>query len=204
MGGTTMKILRSAPMRLLAACLMMTAISAYAQKTETINYGLTAVKLSDTFTSALQSLNITAGTVEPTRIRDGVAGFPVVGGAIDLDTAEANVLHSGGLTLSAGDTKVLLESFVIDTTGSSPVLTGLVVVNGKLVGRLTLFNLVLPSGLTLPLSADHGVLQLKGVGVNLSSSAAAALNKVFSVKAFADGLDIGTADVFALLSVRPW
>src|ERR1700761_3848518 len=90
----------------LPAVLCLTASLTFAQKTIPTNYGLTAVQLSDTFTSALQTLDVTAGTVEPTQIRNGVATFPVVGGAIDLDTALGNILHTGGLTLTAGDTKV--------------------------------------------------------------------------------------------------
>lgn len=186
------------------AMLCLTASMAFAQKTRTINYGLTTVRLSDTFTFAIKSLDVTAGTIEPTRIRDGVVGFPVVSGAIDLDTAAGNILHSGGLTLTAGETQVKLQSFIIDTTGSSPAITGLVVVNGKLLGRLALFDLALPSGFSLPLDADHGVLQLKGVGVTLDAGAATALNGVFSVNAFAGGLNIGTADVFAILNVIRW
>jgi hypothetical protein len=81
------------------------------------------------------------------------------------------------------------------------VLTGLVVVSDQLVGRVPLFNLALPSGFALPLKAEGGfILQLKGVGVTLTSQAAGALNGVYHVSAFAAGLDIGTADVFAIVS----
>lgn len=149
----------------------------------------------------MTSLGVTAGTVAPTRILDGSATFPVTGGAIDLDTAAGNTLHSGGLTLEAGGTEVRLQSFIIDTTGASPVITGLVVVNNKLVGRLTLFDLQLPAGFTLPLKPERGIfLRLEGVGVTLEAQAAAALNSVYSVTAFQGGLDIGTASVFATVT----
>jgi hypothetical protein len=184
---------------LAALCLM--SVAAFAQQTKTVDFGQTSVALSSTLTSALQSLNVSLGTVSPTHVFGGTATFPVTGGAIDLDTALANILHSGGLTLEAGNTQVRLQSFNIDTTGATPVLTGLVVVNNQLVGRLPLFNLTLPSGITLPLQLEAGfILQLKGVGVTLTPQAAAALNKVFSVKAFTGGLDIGTASVFAIVS----
>ena len=179
-------------------CLVGTAV--LAQDTKTLDSGLTAVKLSSTFTSALQSLNVTPGTVAPTRIRYGKAWFPVTGGAIDLDTAAGNILHSGGLTLTAGGITTTLQSFIIDTTGAAPVLTGLVSVNGKLIGRVPLFNLALPSGFSVPLKPQGRFLELKGVGVTLTSQAAGALNSVYSVSAFAEGLDIGTADVFAVVA----
>jgi len=105
-------------------------------------------------------------------------------------------LHSGGLTLKAGDTKVALQSFIIDTT-TKPVITGLVVVNGKLLGRVPLFDLTLPAGFSLPLHLKENRLVLKGVGVTLDAQAAGALDAVFHVNAFTAGFPIGTAQVVA-------
>jgi hypothetical protein len=185
----------------LLAVLGLTSAAALAQQTKTVDFGQTTVQLSSTFTNALQSLQVSLGTVSPTHVYFGTASFPVTGGALDLDTAAGNILHSGGLTLEAGGIEVSLQSFIIDTTGSKPVLTGLVAVNNKLLGRLPLFNLALPPGVTLPLQLQGGfILQLDNVGVTLSPQAAAALNAVYSIKAFKAGLDIGTANVFAIVT----
>jgi hypothetical protein len=188
----------------LLAVLCLMGTTAFAQNTKTVEFGTTTVKLSSTFTGALGSLGVTPGVVSPTRLFKGTVSFPVIGGAIDLDTASGNVLHSGGLTLTAGGIETRLQSFIIDTTASgAPVITGLVIAGNKLVGRLPLFNLTLPAGFSLPISAEHGfVLSLQGVDVTLTSQAAGALNGVYSVTAFTEGLNIGTADVYALLSVR--
>ena len=178
------------------------ATVAIAQNTRTIHSGRTSVKLSSTLTTALTDLNVKVGDIDPTEIEEGTATFPITGGAIDLDTAAGNILHSGGLTLSADGTKVRLQSFIIDTTTATPMLTGLVVVNGKLVGRLPLFDLSLPAGFSLPLHLAEGRLVLSGVGLTLDAQAAAALNAVFKVSAFKGGLAIGTASVKA--SVFEW
>lgn len=179
------------------------ATVAFAQKTETVNYGVTTVKLSSTFTDALSALDVTPGTVAPTRLRDGNVDFPVTGGAIDLDTALGNILHSGGLTLEAGGIQVRLQSFIIDTTGSAPVITGLVIVKNTLVGRLPLFDLTIPSGIT-PLKPQYGfVLALHDIPVTLDPAAAAALNKVYSLtgeEAIPGNLTIGVANVEAVLA----
>jgi hypothetical protein len=186
-----------------ASCLMAT--TAFAQNTRTVEGGLTSVKLSSTFTDALESLHVTPSTVSPTRLCDGTATFPITGGAIDLDSAAGNIVHSGGLILEAGGTEVKLQSFIIDTTkttAGAPVLTGLVIVNKKLVGRLPLFNLVLPAGFSLPLRAEgEFLLQLKDVGLTLTSTAAGALNSVYGLKpgTIPANLQIGTASVFAFL-----
>ena len=179
------------------ALVLVVALGATAVQAETgtVESGRTSVKLSEDFVGALTSLGVTAGVVDPSRVYGGSVTFPVTGGAVDLATARGEIAHSGGLTLSAGGTEVRLQGFTIDTT-SAPVLTGLVVVDGGLLGRVPLFDLQLPSGITLPLEpSEGGKLRLKGVGVTLTSVAAGALNQIFGVTAFTPGFNIGTANV---------
>jgi len=186
-----------------ALVLMGSAVNA--QQTKTLEGGVTKVALSQGFVDALGELGLRAGTVGPTRLCNGVLNFPITSGAVELDNAKAQILHSGGLTLAptssptSAEPTVRLESFIIDTTGSAPVITGLVIVKGSLLGRLALFNLQLPAGITLPLKPQDGELRLDGVGVTLTSTAAQALNSVFDVTALAGGFNIGTAKVSAFV-----
>lgn len=174
----------------------------FAQQTKTLDEGVTSVTLSSAFVDALTSLSVTPGTVAPTELEHGRVSFPVIGGALDLATAKGNILHSGGLTLNAGDNHVALQSFIIDTT-ATPVITGLVSVNGMLVGRIPLFDITLPPGFSVPLSPDGWVLQLKGVGLTLDPVAAMDLSGVFKTTV-PGGLSIGTANVTILLHNHGW
>lgn len=176
--------------------------NAFAQQTKTLSEGVTSVTLSSTFVDALTSLSLTPGTVAPTELERGKASFPVIGGALDLATGKGNILHSGGLTLNAGDTHVALQSFIIDTT-ATPVITGLVSVNGTLIGRIPLFDITLPAGFSVPLNPRGWVLQLKGVGLALDPAAASALSGVFKTTVPA-GLPIGTANVTLFLHNHDW
>jgi hypothetical protein len=176
--------------------LALASTSAFAQKTETVFAGVTSVKLSGDFVGALQSLGVKPGTIAPTKLQNGKVNFPVVGGAIDLKTLAGEIIHSGGLTLTAGATQVRLQAFTIDTTGAAPVLTGLVVKNGALLGRVPLFDLDLSAS---SIQLDDGVLRIKGVRLTLDKVAAGALNGFFSVSAFNAGFPIGTAKVLAIL-----
>ena len=99
--------------------------------------------------------------------------------------------------MKSATTTVELRNFIIDTTGTAPVLTGLVVANEGTVGRIPLFDLVLPTGIMLPLKAQGPMksLTLAGVSMKLTSGAATALNDAFGVTAFTAGLPIGTAKV---------
>lgn len=180
----------------LTCVLALAGTSALAQKTETVRAGLTSVKLSSELVTALQSLGVAPGTVAPTEVYNGKATFPVTGGAIDLKSLKGEVIHSGGLTLTAGGTQVRLQSFTIDTTGSAPVLTGLVVKDGVLLGRVPLFDIDLSNA---SIQVHDEVLKIKGVGLILDKAAAGALNSFFGVSAFTAGFPIGTAKVVAVL-----
>ena len=181
--------------------ILLSISTAQAQKTYSVESGRTTVTLADSFVSALKSLDVTPGTVSPTELKDGRVNFPITGGAIDLDTGRGQLLHSGGLTLTAGKTEMKLQSFILDSTGSEPVITGLVVEDGKLVGRVSLFRISYPYGISLPLKPDHGVLKGDDLGLSLTSTAASALNAAFHVTAFSAGFDVGTADVKAILDL---
>lgn len=179
-----------------AAVFGISSAGLFAQSTQTIQRGNTYVQLASSFVSALASLQVAPGTVDPSQFYGSYVNFPVTGGAIDLDSAKGQVLHSGGLTLTAGSTQVVLQSFIIDTTNpQAPVISGLVTKNGTLVGRVTLFDLKPPSGVTLPLSAPGGFLGLNGVGVTLDPTAANFLNSTFNTNALSGSTVIGTAYV---------
>jgi hypothetical protein len=181
--------------------ILLSISTAQAQKTYTVESGRTTVTLADSFVSALKSLDVTPGAISPTELKDGRVSFPITGGAIDLDTGRGQLLHSGGLTLTGGKTEVKLQSFILDSLGSEPVITGLVVEDGKVVGRVSLFKIHYPYGISLPLKPDHGVLTGDDLGLSLTSAAASALNAAFHVTAFSAGFDIGTADVKAILNL---
>jgi hypothetical protein len=157
--------------------------------------GKTSVTLSSDFVNALTTLKVTPGTVGSGQLKRGVAAFPIVSGAGDLGTVKLEVNHRGGLSLSAGKTIVELTDYAITNLDGKPVLTGLVKANDSLVGRIPLFDLALTSGPKT--QAVHGitVIELSGVKVTLSKTAATALNGVFQVTAFKEGLNIGTAKV---------
>lgn len=172
-----------------------------AQNSRIFQFGTTNVNLSSGFLDALQTLNVTPGVIAPTELSGTRVNFPIIGGAIDLDTALGNIEHSGGLTLTAGKTVLGIQNFTIDTTGKTPVITGLAVLNGAVVGRITLFDLVLPSNFKKPIPLYYGcVLYLSGVTVNLDAGAATTLNQIFDTTAFKGGINIGTATVEALTS----
>ncbi|MGN6152346.1 MAG: hypothetical protein ACTHOH_10115 [Lysobacteraceae bacterium] len=179
----------------LAAALAFAGGHAVAAPTVNTLGGDTRVALSSTFLEALRSLGVSASSTYPASIRSGVARFPIPTGEIDAGTYKGEIVHQGGLDLSAGAVTVNISSFVIDTTGATPVLTGLVKANDSLVGRIALFDLALGTAPRVQSYGRYGSLRIDDVAVTLDAEAAAALNDVFGVTAFTAGIPIGTARV---------
>ncbi|MDX2270029.1 MAG: hypothetical protein NW208_18145 [Bryobacter sp.] len=183
-----------------AVAALTLSLSAPSQaQTYPVEGGRTYVTLSSEFAGALGSLGVFVGPIGKGRVLHGVASFPINGGSLDVANATGEVTHKGGLFLTAGTTSVRLMDFNIELTGT-PGLTGLVVANGTVVGRIRLFDIALPAGITLPLAPANGrFFDLMGARVTLSGTAATALNGVFGVSAFAAGFPIGMARVSAFL-----
>jgi hypothetical protein len=179
-------------MRFLAlASALMLATPAFADPTVQVGGGRTRVVLSDELLGALTALAVTPERIRPGKLKNGFVEYPIPTGALDLADLRGDIFHAGGLALSAGETTVELRSFVIDTT-ATPVLTGLVSVNGDLVGRVPLFELELTQAPEV--RGRRGIL-LENVEVTLTDAAADALNDIFGVSAFVEGLPIGVASV---------
>lgn len=177
---------------LLAITTLFAAMPVAAEPTAQVAGGSTRVRLSDGFVGALGALGVTPGEIEPGELEDGRARFPIAGGALDLATARGEVFHDGGLSLTAGGTRVGLLDFVVDTTPDDPVLTGLVTVDGDLVARVPLFDLAL---LRSPELRKSGRLEIRDVELSLTAVAADALNEIFGVSAFFEGFEVGVAKV---------
>lgn len=161
--------------------------------------GETSVTFSSDLIDALGSLNVNVQGFGGTTIDNGIAEFPITGGAADVDSVKVDIQHNGGLTLSAGSTIVNLTDFEITNLGDSAILTGLVILNGNLITRSPLFDLTV-GGVNSSIVDNHPALSLDNVTVSLSSAAATTLNQAFGVDAFTAGFNVGTAEVDARLS----
>lgn len=199
---------------------MILVASAWAEPTVQPRGGKTCVQLDDGFVGQLVALNISPGVIKPAFLRKGKVCFPIRGGGIDLEDLRGEIIHTGGLALmqekAIGDeaaedeavedeaiveeTIVELTTFIIDTTGA-PVLTGLVIVDGTLLGRVPLFNLDLSEAI---IRQKYKKLSVRNVVLTLTETAANALNGVFEspedvVGGFEEFDPVGVAKVSAYL-----
>jgi len=178
---------------LVAAALTLSATCAQAQGIYIVQGGRTTVTLSDTFLADLTTLKVTPTTIYGSQLFENKVFFPITSGEINLANAAGQIEHSGGITLTAGTKEIRLSSFILTTTGEQSYITALAIANGKLVGRINLFDVELSSELKLPLVPENGDFFLSGDKLNLDPAGAAALNDAFGVKTFEDNLYVGYA-----------
>lgn len=164
----------------------------------------TSVVLAPGFVSALNTLRVTPGGLEPGNLAvvgaNVVSTFSIPTARVDANNLRLQIVHRGGLSLRAGSTFVTLSDFIIENFAAGPRLTGLVKVNDTIVARIPLFTITL-AGLPEVKSLDAatgagtiGNLTIRGA-LALTQDAAAALNATFGVTAFTRGLAIGNATV---------
>jgi hypothetical protein len=171
--------------------------------------GSTSVRLSNQLLGALTSLNVTPASVLPGTLVATTNGariaFPIPTGELDAEGPKLEILHSGGLTLTAGETRVALTSFIIENLDGTLRLTGVVKANDSIVGRLPLFNLELTQapGLNPAPGGFVTLIEIGAVQVTLTAEAAEALNAAFGLSGvFTEGFPIGIARVTGRLRDR--
>ncbi len=183
----------------LLAALALLALPAVAgaqeQEEVTLSSGVTLLELDAATAGVLGENGVvvtTLGAAESSEDAEGVPtfSFPITFGRLDVETLGGDVVHRGGLELSAGDTTVRVRAFVIDTVRQQ--LTARVS-GGR--GRVPLLDLDLSAA--APLVRPDFVL-VDRIGATLTEEAAGALNEAFGVELFTAGLPIGTAQLFGV------
>lgn len=129
----------------LVAVMVFSTFSVLAAPTISLTGGSTTVTLSRDLAGAATALGLSVRPVFPGRVSPaGRVGFPVTSGDLDPQNARGEILHAGGSSIAHQTATVKLMSFIIDTTGEQPVLTGLAQANGNVGARIKLFKLRLP------------------------------------------------------------
>jgi hypothetical protein len=158
-------------------------------KTIPLSGGKTLLKIDTDTADALSDAGVeveaTGAAVGPTAKHPYFA-FPIVGGKVDKKPLGGKIVHSGGLSFSAGSKSVVVKRFVIELNRA--VLTAKVAGTDQ---RITLLRLGTPDGV----KAGDGRIVLKGVDAKLTNQAAEALNEALDTDLFAGGLLIGEATV---------
>jgi hypothetical protein len=166
--------------------------------------GATSVRLSQDLLGALGSLGVTPANVLPGGLHPTAQGatlvFPIPTGELDAAGPVLEIIHSGGLTLTAGETRVALTSFIIENIGNNLRLSGVVKANDTIVGRIPLFLVELTEApeVTPGEGKGAGKLRVRNANLTLTKRAADTLNAAFGLEGvFTAGFPIGTARINA-------
>lgn len=188
---------------------LMLAQAAIAEPSVQLVSGTTRVHLSTKLVEALGALGVTPDNVLPGGLhvtKQGVvAEFPIPTGELDAEGPVLEIIHSGGLTLTAGGTRVALTSFIIENMGNALRLSGVVKANDTIVDRIALFNVELTQAPSVTGDPASGVaiLRVNRAKLTLTSIAATTLNGAFGLDGvFKAGFPIGTARIQARMRDR--
>ncbi|MEK7856616.1 MAG: hypothetical protein AAB288_11040, partial [Acidobacteriota bacterium] len=107
----------------------------------TFTGGVTTVRFSSGFLGAATSLGLNVTPISPAGVRGVNVSFPITWGTVDGGTLRGEIIHSRSLLFQKGSSAVKIEGFIIDTTGSQPLINGLASANGSVIGRIPLFIL---------------------------------------------------------------
>jgi hypothetical protein len=118
--------------------------------------------------------------------------FPITGGTLDSATLAGTIDHSGGINFvnTNNGSNLLLTDFRIEIN-ADPGLTAAV---GGTSLRVRILDLDLSKAKII---AKGKTIRVKKVGATLTADAAGALNATLGVDFFAEGIRLGTAQVFA-------
>ena len=153
--------------------------------------GKTWLKIDKDTAAALSDAGVeveATGAAEGPTAKRPYFTFPIVGGKVDKNPPSGKIVHSGGLSFSAGSEEVVVKRFVIELDRG--VLTAKVAGTDQ---RIALLRLGTLDGVKV----GDGRIVLKGVNVRLTNQAAEALNEALDTDLFAGGLLIGEATVNA-------
>lgn len=146
--------------------------------------GQTELALNASTLSTLGTLGLTPGIVAPGTLSGTTASFPITGGKVNTTNLSGSITHSGGISLTAGATRVELLNFDIQ----APKL--LASVNGTTPAAIIDLD---ASKAKITVSGRN--VTVAGVDAKLSSVGANGLNAAFNTTALSAGIPIGTATV---------
>ena len=104
-------------MKLLSTLVLSAALALPAlAETADVKTGTTVITFSDTVATALDVAEVAFKKAQPARINSGKGSLTYVasGGAIDLATGKTEIINSGGITLSKGESTVTLLDPIIE------------------------------------------------------------------------------------------
>jgi hypothetical protein len=180
------------------AALALAASSALAQSIYPTEGGRTTLTLSKAFLGDVTAAGATVTTFAGPQLFQNQIAFGISTGQVNLENADAQIVHNGGFTLTAGTKQVSVDSLIATTFGVQPVVTGLVTANGHLVGRLNIFDIALGSDVKLPLAPKNGDFYL-GLSWNLDPQAASEINDALGTSAFHDSAYVGYSSSLILV-----
>jgi hypothetical protein len=174
----------------------MTASTAVAA-TGTLRFtgGSLSMAFDREFSGLFEQFNIKASPISPALVSASGITFPVTGGVFQKATRTGEISLSGGIMLETETMTILLTSPMIAVDGADATLSFLVTADGRLLGRMALFDVNLPEK---PFGGRPNLNQplvVNDISLTLTASYSELLNQRLGVTMFSAGTSAGLADL---------
>lgn len=167
-------------------------LTLHAQQTDRVVGGFTPVIFNQQFLSQISAFGIAVTDLAENPLQNGTNVLPTVQGAIDLQTGATDVSSKGGYEFRSQGLTVRLEDFTLQASQANSSISGLVVVNGRFLGRQTVFIVNQNPNLPIPLPVTNGTLQLPPLSLGFAPAFASAVNQLLGKQIFNPAVQIAT------------
>jgi len=171
-----------------------------------VSRGATTLSLDQAVVDGLTASGTTLSVNKPAKTTDDGTAFPITNGRVKvtkdgtgaITAATGKINHTGGLTLTKGDSTIVLRNLRI-VLDDAPDLTAAVSVNGSEFSRVSIADLEvdlsqIATSTTGTKKHPKRWLTVDDVVVSLNQTSVDALNATFGTT-FSAGDQLGTADV---------
>ena len=154
--------------------------------------GNIGISLNPPFVNQLASVGVGLTFGPNQQFKNGYPIFLINGGIFDLASAAGELGTEGGFVFGNSKAQYQARRFTLDSTGPVAVISAVIYINGKDMGRQPFFDLQYPT----PLPPQHiGTIEYTNIGLTLHPSMRDMINNSF-------GTSLAAGNTDALLSVE--
>jgi hypothetical protein len=171
--------------------------------TADVKTGTTVLTLSNDVSTALDTAEVTLKKAQPARINPGrgTLTFVASGGAIDLNNGKTEIVNSGGISFTKGESKVTILDPIVDLSDTTIVtpeakITAIIVANGVSLGRMHVFNIEGTVFSSVPVTVPKNRrITASNLSLKPTSDAVTALNTALGATIFSTETVAATASI---------
>ena len=162
--------------------------------------GYASITLNEDLLKSFSAVGLRITDLFGNDLDDGEVNLPSITGIIDPESGKGGLLFTNGIHLQAQAFKARMQNIAFDNNGSAVVFSGVLSVDGDLLGRQELFIVNAKPVFKLPLEEKSGKMALRTLSLAFAPAFGQIPNGKFGEQFTQTPRTIGTADAFPLVA----